>query len=44
MRVYGALGAGAGILVALPEGAIPGDEGMQAVVFLGIGVDDAAIG
>jgi hypothetical protein len=40
----GALGTGAGILVALPEVTIPGDEGMESVVLLGIGVDDPPVG
>ena len=40
----GTFGAGACILVGLPERAISGDEGVQAVVLVGIGVDDAAIG
>ena len=39
----GTLGAGASILMALPKVTIPGDEGMQAIVFLGIGVNDAAV-
>ena len=38
-----AFGAGAHVLVALPESAFSGDEGVQAIVLLGIGVDDAAI-
>ena len=40
----GALSAGAGILVALPRVAIPGDEGMESVILLGIGIDDPAVG
>ena len=39
-----AFGAGAGILVALPKVTIPGDEGMESVILLGIGVDDPAVG
>ena len=39
-----AFGAGAGIEMSLPEVAGSGDEGVQPVVLLGIGVDDAAIG
>ncbi|NIN65005.1 MAG: hypothetical protein GTO63_09950, partial [Anaerolineae bacterium] len=39
-----AFGARACILVYLPEGALSGDEGVQPIVLLGIGVDDAAIG
>ena len=38
-----AFGAGAHVLVALPESAFPGDESMESIVLLGIGVDDAAI-
>ena len=44
LALDGTLGAGATVFVELPQVTIPGDEGMQAVVFLGIGVDDAAIG
>ena len=40
----GALGAGAGIFVALPKVTIPWDEGMESVVLLGIGVEDPAVG
>ena len=40
----GAFGAGARIFVTLPERTVPGDEGMQAIVLLGVSVDDAAIG
>ena len=40
----GTFGAGACILVRLPEGAVSGDESVQAVVLLGIGIDDAAVG
>jgi hypothetical protein len=43
LALDGTLGAGTSILMALPKVTIPGDEGMQAVVFLGIGVNDAAI-
>ena len=39
----GAFGAGAGVLVTLAKRAIPGNEGVHAVVFLGIGVDDPVI-
>ena len=39
-----AFGAGAHILVTLPEVAFSGDEGMQSIVLLGIGVDDPTIG
>ena len=39
-----AFGAGASIEVCLPEVAFSGDESMQTVVLLGIGVEDAAIG
>ena len=38
-----AFSTGTSILVALPERAISGDEGVQAVVLLGIGIDDAAV-
>lgn len=38
-----AFGAGAGILMALPKVTIPGDEGMESVVLLRIGVDDSAV-
>ena len=44
LALDGAFGAGAGILVTLPEVAISGDDGMETVVFLGIGVDDTTIG
>ena len=40
----GAFGTSAGSLVAQPERTGSGDEGMEAVVDFGIGVDDAAIG
>ena len=39
-----AFGTGTSILVALPERGISGDESVQAIVLLGIGIDDAAIG
>ncbi len=39
-----AFGTRACILVALPVCASSGDEGMQAIVLLGIGVDDTTIG
>ena len=39
-----AFGARACILVYLPEGAVSGDESVQAIVLLGIGIDDAAVG
>jgi hypothetical protein len=38
------LGTGTTVFVELPQSTIPGDEGMQAEVVLGIGVNDAAIG
>ena len=40
----GAFGAGAGIAVTVPEVTVSRDEGMEAIVFLGIGVDDPPIG
>ena len=39
-----AFGAGTHILVTLPEIAFSGDEGMQSIVLLGIGIDDPTIG
>ncbi len=39
-----AFGAGAGVLMALPEVAVSGDQGMEAIVLLGVGVDDATVG
>jgi hypothetical protein len=38
-----AFGTGAGIAVSLPEGTISGDEGVEAIVFLGIGIDNSAV-
>ena len=40
----GALGTRAGILVTLPERTGSGDEGVEAVVVFGIGVDDPTVG
>ena len=40
----GAFGTGAGVFVEVPEVAISGDESVAAIVLLGIGVEDAAIG
>jgi hypothetical protein len=40
----GAFGTGAGVFVEVPEVATSGDEGVEAIVHLGVGVDDAAIG
>jgi len=39
-----AFGARACILVYLPESAVSGDEGVQAIVLLGISIDDTAVG
>ena len=39
-----AFGAGASILMALPKVTVPGDESMESVILLGVGVDDAAVG
>jgi hypothetical protein len=39
----GAFGARTGITVALPEGSIAGEEGVEAVVFMRVGIDDPAI-
>lgn len=38
-----AFGAGAGVLMQLPERGVSGDEGVPAIVVLRIGIDDAAI-
>ena len=38
-----ALSTRASILVAQPQVAISGDDGMEAIVFLGIGVDDPTV-
>jgi hypothetical protein len=40
----GALGTGAAFGVTLPEVTISGDESMQAIVLLRIGVDNPAVG
>ena len=40
----GAFGTGAGVFVEVPEVAISGDESVEAIVLLGIGVEDAAVG
>ena len=40
----GSPGTGAGILMGLPKATIPRDAGVEVIVFLGIGVDDATIG
>ena len=40
----GAFGTRACLLVALPERTLPGDERMQAIVLLWVGIDDAAKG
>ena len=39
----GTFGTRPGILMTLPEDRVSGDERMEAVVFFGIGVDDATI-
>lgn len=39
-----AFSTGAGIAVTLPEIAVSGDQGMEAVVVLGIGIDDPTVG
>ena len=39
----GTFGARACILVNLPEGTVSGDEGVEAIVLLGIGVEDTTI-
>jgi hypothetical protein len=38
-----AFGAGAGVLMQLPESGVSGDERMPAIVLLGVGIDDAAL-
>jgi hypothetical protein len=40
----GAFGTGASIPVTLPEVTVSGDESMEAVVVLGIGIDDPTVG
>jgi hypothetical protein len=40
----GAFGTGAGVFVEVPEVAVSGDERVEAIVLLGVGVDDAAVG
>ena len=44
LALDGTLGTGAALSVEVPKVGIPGDEGVQAVVALGIGVDNAAVG
>ena len=39
-----AFGTGAGVFVKVPENAISGDESVEAIVLLGIGVEDATVG
>ena len=39
-----AFGTGAGVFVEVPEVAISGDESVEAIFLLGIGVEDAAVG
>ena len=43
LALDGAFSTRAGILVRVPKVAISGDEGVQAIVLLWVGVDDAAI-
>ena len=43
LALDGALGTRAGVLVRLPKVTISRDEGVQAIVLLWVGVDDAAI-
>ncbi len=43
LALDGAFGARASIEVALPEDTIPGNEGVEAVVFFGVGINDPAI-
>ena len=43
LALDGTLGTGTTLCVTLPEIAVPGDQGMQAIVLLRIGIDDAAI-
>jgi hypothetical protein len=40
----GAFGTRTGVIVELPEGGISRDKSMPAIVTLGIGIDDAAVG
>jgi hypothetical protein len=44
LALDGTLGTGTTLGVTLPEITIPGDKGVQAIVLLRIGVDNAAIG
>ena len=44
LTLDGTLSARALVLMAIPKVTIPGNEGVQAVVLLRIGVDDATIG
>jgi hypothetical protein len=43
LALDGAFSTGAGVLMRLPKVAISRDEGVQAIVLLWVGVDDAAI-
>lgn len=40
----GAFGTRAGIAVTLPEVRVSGDEGVEAVVLFGVGIDDPTVG
>ena len=44
LTLDGAFGTGAGVFVKVPEVAISGNQGVEAIVLLGVGVDDAAVG
>jgi hypothetical protein len=44
LALDGAFGTGACVFVEIPECAIPGDESVEAIVLLGIGVEDTAVG
>ena len=37
-------GTGTGILMAMPQDRVSGNEGVEAVIFFGVGVDDPAVG
>ena len=39
-----AFGTGAGVFVEVPENAISGNQGVKAIVLLGVGVDDTTVG
>ena len=44
LALDGALSTRAGVLMRLPKIAVSWDEGVQAIVFLWVGVDDASVG